>query len=330
MCGAHTYVWGDTVSPIFFLHCAVFADPSHPDVAATGLGYTASVGVENEHRVAQAMRATGLDPSLLPPIVEALSRARAAWPDIPEQDELAAFVANRLSPASTGLEVARLHFEDLYLAHACMQGHASATVALEHLLRTSATPALRRLSMDAAAIDDLLQTVLIKLVIGPDAKLAGYMGRGSLRRWLRSFALRTGLKQRQRSRTNEDAALLDALPSSEGPEVAFLGARYRASIRHALMEGFRTLDVRERGLMRQHYLDGLTLAQLGGMHRVSRRTVARWLAQARVSLESAARAAAVADAGLSDTEFQSLIPLVWSQLRSGLRELLATADSPPS
>src|SRR5262249_492438 len=52
---------------------------------------------------------------------------------------------------------------------------------------------------------------------------------------------------------------------------------FNGAVAHAL----QALATRERNLLRQHYLDGLTIDALGKLYRVHRATVARQIAAAR-------------------------------------------------
>jgi RNA polymerase sigma-70 factor (ECF subfamily) len=62
-------------------------------------------------------------------------------------------------------------------------------------------------------------------------------------------------------------------PGAESTSRDYLKERHRADF----LQAFAELTRQERNLLRLHLLEGLTLEQLGGHHRVHRTTVARWL-----------------------------------------------------
>jgi RNA polymerase sigma-70 factor (ECF subfamily) len=113
------------------------------------------------------------------------------------------------------------------------------------------------------------------------SEIAGYSGRGPLRGWLRSVAVHAAWKHLKRARNtaaqqNDD---LDTLPSLlRDPELTYLHDAYRAPFKGALAQAMAALTVRQRNLLRQHFVDALSIDQLGALYRVDRSTAARWLA----------------------------------------------------
>lgn len=67
-------------------------------------------------------------------------------------------------------------------------------------------------------------------------------------------------------------------------------------------------------LLRQHHLDGLTVAALGRIHGVHKATVARWIEAARAAVLSGIRRHLRQAAGLGESELDSALALVGSQL----------------
>src|SRR5438128_2172894 len=76
----------------------------------------------------------------------------------------------------------------------------------------------------------------------------------------------------------------------EDPELGRLKEHYAADFRLAVRGGIAALGRRERTLLRQHFIDGVSLDQLAVLHRVHRATIARWIAQARRTLLELIRA----------------------------------------
>src|SRR5260370_1220010 len=74
------------------------------------------------------------------------------------------------------------------------------------------------------------------------------------------------------------------------------------------------LAERERNVLRQYYIDGLTIDQLAALYQVNRATTARWVAGARLSVVAKTREHLVDELGIAAGEADSIIRLVRSQL----------------
>ena len=80
------------------------------------------------------------------------------------------------------------------------------------------------------------------------------------------------------------------------------------------MRALSRLGDRERTLLRLHVGERMSIDHLGAMYRVNRATAARWIAAARESLVEGARGEIRARLRLGESEYQSIIALVRSQL----------------
>jgi RNA polymerase sigma-70 factor (ECF subfamily) len=69
-------------------------------------------------------------------------------------------------------------------------------------------------------------------------------------------------------------------------------------------------------------VNGLTLPQLAAMENVSRATVARWLASAREALHEETRRELTGRLRVSESELNSLVALVRSQVEVSVAELV--------
>jgi RNA polymerase sigma-70 factor (ECF subfamily) len=219
---------------------------------------------------------------------------------------------------------------DLQLAAACVAGDPAALATLDARLPGILRPALAKLGVPASDDDEIVQRTRVAL-LAPDESgrcgLAGYTGRGELRAYLRSVGVRIALKRMQRETQpgSDDASeLLTLLPDArDTAELQLLKQRYRADLRTAFAEAFGELSARERTLLRQHYLDGLSVDLLAPLHQVHRSTCARWIEAARIKILRGVRHRLRAALGLDDGELDRVLELVRSQLDLSLSRHLA-------
>ena len=87
------------------------------------------------------------------------------------------------------------------------------------------------------------------------------------------------------------------------------------------------LTPHERTLLRQHYVDGLTIDVLGQLYQVNRSTCARWIERARVRILRALRGYMRTELGLDREDLDSAIALVQSQLDLSLSRRLLSGGS---
>lgn len=256
-----------------------------------------------------------------------LAAGRAAYPAVAVTPALAAFVAERLAAIEAAHDpTARA--ADVVLAGACAAGDPAALAIVDAGLAASVRPALARLGVPAADDDELVQRLRIALLApGEGARgIAGYAGRGDLRAFVRAVAVKLALKRLTREAgpaTDDD--VLDMLPDAgDSPELRVLKERCRGDLRSAFATALAALTPHERTLLRQHYLDGLSIDALAPLHRVHRATCARWLETARASVLRGVRRHLQATLALGAGELDSAVDLVRSQLDLSLARHLAT------
>jgi RNA polymerase sigma-70 factor (ECF subfamily) len=251
---------------------------------------------------------------------ELLARARAAWPGVEvPADAFAAWLEER---AGAG----ELQANDLYLACACARGDQRAHEAFERTLLSQVPLLLARVEgAPAEEIAAALRESLLLGKAGAPPRIALYTGRGSLKGWLRVVALRAALRDRRdRPPAAEPIDAAEAMLASGNPEIDLLKLRSRADVESAFRESLRALPERERLLLALHYSDGLSLERLAAMYGQHRATIARQMARARRTLLEGARALLQERLRLTESECDSLVQLVRSQLRVGLRTVETT------
>jgi RNA polymerase sigma-70 factor (ECF subfamily) len=252
-----------------------------------------------------------------------LEGGRATYPALSiERSDLAAFLTAR--PACW--PVAGDRAADLYLACACVRGdpEAAAIFIRRYLERTAVY--LGKLARDEELVAEVRQRLAITLLVGREGGapgLSGYGGRGPLEGWLRVAATRAalGLRRGERRRDSwERAASLQVLEGDE--ELQVLKRRYREPLERAFDVAAASLGAAQRALLRLHYAEGVTTAQLAGLHGVSRPTLVRRLTEAREALVAGVEDELRRTVGLGPDELTSVLRLVRSQLELSLATLL--------
>lgn len=271
--------------------------------------------------------------AVAPVLAAAWAAGRAAWPAVVlDEAAFAAHVAGKLDArAATDDDdaiavVAALDGAGLYLAAAVLAGDPGAARTLAGLW-PSIEPAVRQLGADRTRLDEVRQRVLEVVMVGGERgpAIAGYGGRADLRGWLRSVAVRTALKSWSRDRPAEALDDDDDLVAlADDPQLAHLKATYAGAVVIALREALATLAPRARTMLRLHYLDGLSVDDLGRMYGVHRATAARWIAAAREEVFEETRLRVESHLGLGEDSAASIVRLVQSQLAVSFHRLLAS------
>jgi RNA polymerase sigma-70 factor, ECF subfamily len=214
---------------------------------------------------------------------------------------------------------------DLHLAFAAAHGSVPAIARFEAEALPAARAALRALRIDDSGIDEALQRVRDKLLVGPAQRLLEYRGEGRLRAWVRVVAIREHLMA-QRGRNIElslDEAMLAAVPDpADDPALAVLRRDYRDDLATALATAIAALDVRDRSLLRYSLVDGLDLGAIASIFRTHKSTISRWLARARTRLWGLTRDALSGPGGIDGADVESLVRAMRSGLDLSLARLL--------
>lgn len=206
------------------------------------------------------------------------------------------------------------HAADLYLALACLDGVPAAIELLTRRVE-GLLPQLDRFHLSATERRSLVSETVSELCTGQKAKLSRYSARGPLTAWLAVLLTRRALALRtEPTHADLDEVLLGSTASETAPEVEVLKNRFRGVFAEAFHTAIGALEVKQRNLLRQHYLDGLTLEELALLYRVHRATIARNLADARAALLEKTRDEVSRRTAVSRLEVDSIVRLVQSHL----------------
>lgn len=262
-----------------------------------------------------------------------LEEARSAWPevDVPASS-FASYIQARV-PAGEQPDVylCRMRISDLYLACACARGDARAIELFERRCLSVVDAVLSRMvGLSTEMVDEVKQQLRRRLLVaerGPPG-IVQFSGKGELRRWLKVLAVRQALKLRGRTRRQErpmgDSGLEQAVLSTGDPHLDYVKRLYQHELAAAIAQAFLTLSRREQTVLRQSFVDGLTIDELGRCYGIHRATAARWVAAAQSRLSAATRLILKRRLNLNGTELSSILRLV----RSGL-QLTLTGLFPP-
>ena len=257
---------------------------------------------------------------------------RATWPGVQvSAADFANHLALHLGLSSEAAASLDTRAGDLYLAVGAARGDAAAISVIDRTCIAKVDVALHGM-LSASEIDDLKQQLRQRLFVGTTGapKILDYAGRGELRAWVRASAVRAAisvLRSQKREHVHRQDLWIAAPEIGVDPTIDHLRPRLQTEFRAAFEAALRSLETRERNLLKHHFLDGLSTDELATLHRVHRATAFRWLTRARERLLAQTRQALAARLSLGRSELDSIMRLVDSQLEVSVVRLFG-ADEP--
>jgi RNA polymerase sigma-70 factor (ECF subfamily) len=211
---------------------------------------------------------------------------------------------------------------DLYLCCACVEAQPEALRAFESEGMGVAKAAIARINREADFVQDTLQEVWDKLLLGSEPRVKQYAGRGPLKAWVRVTATRVALdRNRARGRLAlRHVELSEQLAArSTSPEAQLTKARFGPAFVQALRDAVAGLSAQERNVLRMHLSGHCSIDEIGRAYNVHRATSARWLDRARLKVhESVRQDLCVRQDKLTASEFKSLAAMMGSELELSL------------
>jgi len=276
-----------------------------------------------------------LPDELEPRLAERVARAALAWPAVTvDTERFVHAIARRLAPDAPERSLEALHSDDLYLACGCAAGDPAALAGFEAACAAVIARAVASTGVSPADRADLGQIIRQRLLVAPGSgdapRIATYSARGSLRAWTRVVATREAarmLPRAHRELAAGDDELAARIGGDDDPEIGYLKRLYRDEFRRAFHAAVEALDDRDRLLLRQHALDGLSIDQLAELHGVHRSTAARQVRLARDAVLAGTQRALLRRLRLTRSELASVMRLIASQLDVTLP--LALRAAPP-
>lgn len=206
---------------------------------------------------------------------------------------------------------------DVELAAALARGDAAALATFENAIVPDIRGALVRLGRDRDFVEEVLQRVRMKLLVGDAKRIAEYRGRGRLAAWVQIVAIREALMMiRATARELPGDEELLRLSVTE-PALARSSRTYKTAFTAAFERALAELSERDRTYLRLCFVEGLGTEELARLFRVHRVTAFRWLRDAREALLAATR-----------THFLAAVDIPPSQVSSLMRSLAGSLSVP--
>lgn len=210
--------------------------------------------------------------------------------------------------------------EDVCLAIACARKDPAALAQFEAQCAPVIAATARRFG-NADFVAEVAQLVRLRLLVAQTAAgpfIKDYGGRGPLTKYVQAVVVRTALNLLQSNARHtpvqNDDALLETPAGADDPELVSIKLRFRTEFKDAFAAAMAALDEISRSALRMHYLDGLTLANLGALYGWSVPTASRRVAAARASLLAATRTLMGERLRLNASELDSVLRLIGSRL----------------
>lgn len=261
-------------------------------------------------------------------IRELWEHGRKSWSSVEiSLEDFGCYVAARQSSGAGPLTAARA--ADLYLTCGCSAGNPSALSLFETAFLSKVPAFVSRLALPESTLAEVTQTLRTSLFVGSatsPAKIRDYSGQGALAGWLRVVAMRTALSllRKRKDHSLEELGGDDQLmAATENPELLYLKNRYQNEFKEAFAAALAQLSSEQRNLLRLHLIDGMSIDKLGAVFQVHRATAARWLHSARESVFAETHRFLKQRLGLSQTELDSLVRVLRSQLDLSVARLLS-------
>ena len=260
-------------------------------------------------------------PALQKAVARALAAARARRPALKwDPAPLEAWLGEQLREPA---QLESVELDDLLLARAAAAHDPVAIAELERQVLPTVRGALLRVNASDAFVQDALQELRRKLLVGPPPRIQAYSGRGPLKAWLRAAATGTALNllrtqsPKHTEEVDEDTAAIEA-NAAVGADIALVKARHAPQFSKALREAMATLSPQERLVLRMRFIDGLSREEIGAFFKVHRTTALRWLEKAQGTLLTRTREALARELTLSVDELDSLIRYLHSGVGASL------------
>jgi RNA polymerase sigma-70 factor, ECF subfamily len=264
---------------------------------------------------------------------QAFEAARSAWPaiELPFEEfsaHLDALGYTRDLPH---------HVNAVYLCKACARGLGPAVRTLEAQYFPPLAKLFGRARTDGVGVDEILQSVRVRLLVGSHARIAMYRGAGPLDGWLRAIALnvlrdssRARLRLRRECLAPDEQVLVrwcEATGSDTDSPESITAAQQTDGLLNAMLVGaIRRLACDQRRLLHWYFVTGLSIDQLGALRGVHRSSAARQIQRSLRDVEMNVRRQLLSRLGPLSTSDMNDLFLTMSRSTLDLVDVLHSDD----
>ena len=253
------------------------------------------------------------------PLADTIATARQRWPGIAvDEAALAALIEER----GEGTPPCAI---DLVLARACVEGDAAALRYFDREMFERVDRVLGRLGLGTADCDDIKQELRAKLLLGDRAKLAQFQGSGPLAQWVASVAGREALTLLRKKKPSDSLVDQDLLDTGDDPQLTALKSQHGSDFKRAFQAAVEALPARDRAVLRAMIVDDRTINEIAAVYGIHRVTASRWVSEIRHALLKGTRNRLRAQLALDDSNLDSAMRLIDSNLDMSLYRLLGDA-----
>jgi RNA polymerase sigma-70 factor (ECF subfamily) len=212
-----------------------------------------------------------------------LDEGRRAWPNVVvEPSLLRGHLTQLLRDAGDAPAVLDgLRLSDLYLAFACARGIPEAVSAFDRNFMSDVPAHIARIDRSPDFIDEVLQRLRERVLVGDPPRIATYSGKGPLGGWLRVAAIRVAVDLRGRGKSPPAVVSTTSTRTVDDPERDAIRSQYRVQVEAAFRTALSRLSEADRQVLRMHYVQHLSFVKIAQLHGVVPTTIARRVAAAQ-------------------------------------------------
>jgi RNA polymerase sigma-70 factor (ECF subfamily) len=119
-----------------------------------------------------------------------------------------------------------------------------------------------------------------------------------------------------------DEASLEQRALTDDPRLALLKQTYQAQVSSAFAAALGQLSATDRAMLRLCFIDDLGMEEIGKLYQLSKSAVSRRLARCRETVLAEVKRRLRGELGIDESELDSIMRLVTSQLHLSLPRLL--------
>lgn len=219
--------------------------------------------------------------------------------------------------------------DDVYLTAGVLAGQTDAVDTYRALIGPDLDRVVRRMLPESERAE-ARQELEARILVGDDTRgpaLEQYRGSGGVRAWSRAVATRAVIDMRRRGdRRPQVLPWAEEHGEASGDtDFALAVGEHVAAVRGAMQGAFAQLSVRQRNLIRQSVLHGMSIDELAALYGAHRATAARWLQRARADLSRYLEEGFAERVGATPSAAASLLRGLRSQADVSIRSFLPSA-----